>query len=60
MQPVPPPRRFLGYDRADDLDAIAEGVLAEEAETLSLPVAPVAPGHVLELAYDNCGLFTAT
>ncbi|XXT21021.1 hypothetical protein WME94_05555 [Sorangium sp. So ce429] len=45
---------------ADDLDVFAEAVLAEEAETLSLPFAPVAPGLVLELAYDSCGLFAAT
>ncbi|WP_438026380.1 hypothetical protein [Sorangium sp. So ce233] len=41
----------------DELDAIAEAVLAEEDETLSLPVAP---GLVLELACDGCGLFAAT
>ncbi|KYF85341.1 hypothetical protein BE17_39575 [Sorangium cellulosum] len=41
----------------DELDAIAEAVLAEEAETLALSVAP---GVVLELAYDGCGLFDAT
>ncbi|WP_437285624.1 hypothetical protein [Sorangium sp. So ce406] len=41
----------------DELDAIAEAVLAEEDETLFLPVAP---GLVLELAYDGCGLFAAT
>ncbi|WP_437619823.1 hypothetical protein [Sorangium sp. So ce1151] len=41
----------------DELDAIAEAVLAEEGETFSLPVAP---GLVLELAYDSSGLFAAT
>ncbi|WP_438006246.1 hypothetical protein WME89_47840 [Sorangium sp. So ce321] len=41
----------------DELDAIAEAVLAEEGETFSLPVAP---GFVLELAYDSSGLFAAT
>ncbi|WP_437587911.1 hypothetical protein [Sorangium sp. So ce1000] len=41
----------------DELDAIAEAVLAEDDETLSLPVVP---GLVLELAYDGCGLFVAT
>ncbi|WP_437721829.1 hypothetical protein [Sorangium sp. So ce861] len=41
----------------DELNAIAEAVLAEEDETLSLPVAP---GLVLELVYDNSGLFAAT
>ncbi|XXX74121.1 hypothetical protein WMF30_41390 [Sorangium sp. So ce134] len=41
----------------DELDAIEEAVLAEEDETFSLPSAP---GLVLELAYDGCGLFAAT
>ncbi|WP_437793038.1 hypothetical protein [Sorangium sp. So ce693] len=41
----------------DELDAVAEAVLAKQAETLSLPVAP---GLVLELAYDSSGLFAAT
>ncbi|WP_437648313.1 hypothetical protein [Sorangium sp. So ce362] len=41
----------------DELDAIAEAALAEDVETLSLPVAP---GLMLELAYDSCGLFVAT
>ncbi|AGP39448.1 hypothetical protein [Sorangium cellulosum] len=41
----------------DELDAIAEAVLAEEDETLSLSVAT---GLVLELAYDSSGLFAAT
>ncbi|WP_437625986.1 hypothetical protein [Sorangium sp. So ce1151] len=41
----------------DELDAIAEAVRAEEDETFSLPVAP---GLVLELAYDGFGLFAAT
>ena len=41
----------------DELDAIAEAVLAEEDEALSLPIAP---GLVLELAYDGCGLFAST
>ncbi|WP_437567920.1 hypothetical protein [Sorangium sp. So ce542] len=40
-----------------ELDAIEEAVLAEEDKTLSLPVAP---GLVLELAYDGSGLFAAT
>ncbi|WP_437752158.1 hypothetical protein [Sorangium sp. So ce1389] len=41
----------------DELDAIAEAVLAEEDETLAVSVAP---GLVLEFAYDGCGLFAAT
>ncbi|MGK4002727.1 hypothetical protein WMF31_08900 [Sorangium sp. So ce1036] len=41
----------------DDLAAIADAALAEEDETLSLLVAP---GLVLELAYDRCGPFAAT
>ncbi|WP_437838281.1 hypothetical protein [Sorangium sp. So ce1153] len=41
----------------DELDATKEAVLAEEAETLALPVAP---GLALELAYDSCGPFAAT
>ncbi|WP_437653339.1 hypothetical protein [Sorangium sp. So ce1182] len=41
----------------DELDAIAAAGLADEAEILSLTVAP---GLVLELAYDDSGLFAAT
>ncbi|AUX42597.1 uncharacterized protein SOCE26_040300 [Sorangium cellulosum] len=41
----------------DELDAITEAVLAEKAEIFSLSVAP---GFVLELAYDGCGLSAAT
>ncbi|WP_438005460.1 hypothetical protein WME89_43180 [Sorangium sp. So ce321] len=41
----------------DDLAAIAEAALAEDVETLALSVAP---GLVLELAYDGFGLFAAT
>ncbi|MGK3985478.1 hypothetical protein WME99_20700 [Sorangium sp. So ce136] len=41
----------------DELDAIAEAVLAEEDKT---SFQPVAPGLVLELAYDRSGLFAAT
>ncbi|WP_437338484.1 hypothetical protein [Sorangium sp. So ce394] len=41
----------------DELAAIAEAVLAEEDETFSLLVAP---GLVLEFAYDSAELFAAT
>ncbi|WP_437309600.1 hypothetical protein [Sorangium sp. So ce388] len=58
-QPAPPRRPVdtSGMIDPDELDAIAEAVLAEEDKTLSLPVAP---DLVLELAYDGCGVFAAT
>jgi hypothetical protein len=52
----PRPVDTSGIIDSDELDAIAEAVLADEDETLPLPVGP---GLVLELAYDGSRLFAA-